>query len=92
MGTIGIPIPISLEVIIGMGVAISLKAGSQYDARLCVALRQHALTLAASHPNARIDLGPTHYTGAEGVKIGRLGRDDNCACGRGEGSREPVMC
>ena len=32
-----------------------VKAGSQYDARPCIALRQHALTLAATHPNARID-------------------------------------
>ena len=35
-----------------------LKAGSQNDARPCVALRRHALTLAATQPNARIDSNP----------------------------------
>ena len=37
---------------------ISVKAGSQNDARPCVALRRHALTLAATQPNARIDSNP----------------------------------
>ena len=36
----------------------TLKAGSQNDARPCVALRRHALTLAATQPNARIDSNP----------------------------------
>ena len=35
-----------------------IKAGSQNDARPCVALRRHALTLAATQPNARIDSNP----------------------------------
>ena len=35
-----------------------VKAGSQNDARPCVALRRHALTLAATQPNARIDSNP----------------------------------
>ena len=35
-----------------------LKAGSQNDARPCVALRRHALSLAATQPNAKIDLNP----------------------------------
>ena len=39
--------------------ALPFKAGSQYDARPCVALRRHTLTLAATHPNASIDSNPT---------------------------------
>ena len=35
-----------------------LKASLQYAARPCVASRQHVLTLAATQPNARIDLNP----------------------------------
>ena len=37
---------------------MTVKAGSQNDARPCVALRRHALTLAATQPNARIDSNP----------------------------------
>ena len=39
-------------------ISYSVKAGSQNDARPCVALRWHALTLAARQPNARIDSNP----------------------------------
>ena len=40
------------------GYQIICDTGSQYDAKLCVALHRHALTLAAMQPNTRIDSNP----------------------------------